>query len=35
MGTWVDRPLTTVAGAVVAALVIGLDAHLLLGFVLG
>jgi manganese transport protein len=35
MGNWVNRPATTVAGAVVAALIIGLNAHLLLGFVLG
>ncbi|MGY1640261.1 Nramp family divalent metal transporter [Geodermatophilus sp. SYSU D00703] len=35
MGSWVNRPVTTVAGAVVAALIIGLNAHLLLGFVLG
>ncbi|MGY1704327.1 Nramp family divalent metal transporter [Geodermatophilus sp. SYSU D00697] len=35
MGNWVNRPVTTIAGAVVAALIIGLNAHLLLGFVLG
>jgi manganese transport protein len=35
MGNWVNRPVTTVVGAVVAALIIGLNAHLLLGFVLG
>jgi manganese transport protein len=34
MGGWVNRRVTTVAGAVVAALIIGLNAHLLLGFVL-
>ncbi|SNS76634.1 manganese transport protein [Geodermatophilus saharensis] len=35
MGGWVNRRVTTVAGAVVAALIIGLNGHLLLGFVLG
>ncbi|MGY1696854.1 Nramp family divalent metal transporter [Geodermatophilus sp. SYSU D00814] len=35
MGGWVNRPVTTAAGAVVAALIIGLNGHLLLGFVLG
>jgi manganese transport protein len=35
MGNWVNRPVTTIAGAVVAALIIGLNGHLLLGFVLG
>ncbi|MGY1672037.1 Nramp family divalent metal transporter [Geodermatophilus sp. SYSU D00710] len=35
MGGWVNRRVTTVAGSVVAALIIGLNAHLLLGFVLG
>jgi len=30
----VNRRVTTVAGAVVAALIIGLNAHLLLGFLL-
>ncbi|MCF6745355.1 divalent metal cation transporter [Blastococcus sp. KM273128] len=34
MGGWVNRRTTTVAGCVVAALIIGLNAHLLLGFVL-
>src|SRR5918912_2355376 len=34
MGGWVNRRVTTVAGAVVAALIIGLNGHLLLGFVL-
>ncbi|MCF6509318.1 divalent metal cation transporter [Blastococcus sp. MG754426] len=34
MGGWVNRRTTTVAGSVVAALIIGLNAHLLLGFVL-
>jgi manganese transport protein len=34
MGGWVNRRITTVVGAVVAALIIGLNAHLLLGFVL-
>ncbi|MBB3086361.1 Nramp family divalent metal transporter [Geodermatophilus sabuli] len=34
MDSWVNRPATTVAGAVVAALIIGLNGHLLLGFVL-
>ncbi|MGY1667249.1 Nramp family divalent metal transporter [Geodermatophilus sp. SYSU D00696] len=35
MGGWVNRRVTTVAGSVVAALIIALNAHLLLGFVLG
>jgi manganese transport protein len=35
MGAWVNRPVTTIAGAVVAALIIALNGHLLLGFVLG
>ncbi|MGY1638255.1 Nramp family divalent metal transporter [Geodermatophilus sp. SYSU D00742] len=35
MGHWVNRPVTTIAGAVVATLIIGLNGHLLLGFVLG
>jgi manganese transport protein len=35
MGGWVNRRVTTVAGAVVAALIIGLNGHLLVGFVLG
>jgi manganese transport protein len=34
MGGWVNRRVTTVAGAVVAALIIGLNGHLLLGVVL-
>jgi manganese transport protein len=34
MAGWVNRRVTTVAGAVVAALIIGLNGHLLLGFVL-
>ncbi|TFV48882.1 Nramp family divalent metal transporter [Blastococcus sp. TF02A-35] len=35
MGGWVNRRVTTVAGCLVAALIIGLNAHLILGFVLG
>jgi manganese transport protein len=35
MGGWVNRRVTTVAGAVVAALIIALNGHLLIGFVLG
>jgi len=35
MGGWVNRRTTTVVGAVVAALIIGLNGHLLLGFVTG
>jgi manganese transport protein len=35
MGGWVNRRATTLAGAVVAALIVGLNAHLLLGLVLG
>jgi len=35
MGNWVNRPVTTIAGAVVATLIIALNGHLLLGFVLG
>jgi manganese transport protein len=35
MGGWVNRRATTAAGAVVAALIIALNGHLLLGFVLG
>jgi manganese transport protein len=35
MGGWVNRRVTTVAGAVVAALIIALNAHLLIGFVTG
>ncbi|MGY1746263.1 Nramp family divalent metal transporter [Blastococcus sp. SYSU D00695] len=35
MGGWVNRPVTTVVGGVVAALVIGLNAHLLIGVVTG
>ncbi|RBY75977.1 divalent metal cation transporter [Blastococcus sp. TF02-09] len=34
MGGWVNRRTTTLAGAVVAALIIGLNAHLLLGLAL-
>ena len=34
MGGWVNRRVTTVVGAVIAALIIGLNAHLLLGLVL-
>jgi manganese transport protein len=34
MGGWVNRRITTVVGGVVAALIIGLNAHLLLGLVL-
>ena len=34
MGGWVNRRTTTAVGAVVAALIIGLNAHLLLGLVL-
>ncbi|WP_336032607.1 Nramp family divalent metal transporter [Geodermatophilus sp. FMUSA9-8] len=33
MGGWVNRRTTTVVGSVVAALIIGLNAHLLIGFV--
>jgi manganese transport protein len=33
MGGWVNRRITTVVGGVVAALVVGLNGHLLLGFV--
>jgi manganese transport protein len=33
MGGWVNRRLTTVVGGVVAALIIGLNAHLIVGFV--
>ncbi|MGX5657560.1 Nramp family divalent metal transporter [Geodermatophilus nigrescens] len=33
MGGWVSRRTTTVVGSVVAALIIGLNAHLLIGFV--
>jgi manganese transport protein len=33
MGAWVNRRTTTAAGAVVAALIIGLNGHLLLGLV--
>ena len=33
MGGWVNRRITTVAGSIVAALIIGLNAHLLIGFV--
>jgi manganese transport protein len=35
MGGWVNRKVTTAVGAVVAALIIGLNAHLLIGFVTG
>ena len=35
MGGWVNRRITTLAGCVVAALIIGLNAHLLLGLALG
>ena len=35
MAGWVNRRITTVAGAVVAALIIALNAHLLLGLALG
>ncbi|SFO56527.1 manganese transport protein [Geodermatophilus obscurus] len=35
MGGWVNRRVTTVTGAVVAALIIALNAHLLIGFVTG
>lgn len=35
MRGWVNRRVTTVAGSVVAALIIGLNAHLVAGFVLG
>jgi manganese transport protein len=35
MSGWVNRPITTAAGGVVAALIIGLNAHLILEFVLG
>lgn len=34
MGGWVNRRITTAVGAVVVALVVGLNGHLLLGFVL-
>ncbi|MGY1735909.1 Nramp family divalent metal transporter [Geodermatophilus sp. SYSU D00684] len=34
MGGWVNRRVTTVAGSVVALLIIGLNAHLLVGLVL-
>jgi manganese transport protein len=35
MAGWVNRPITTIAGSVVAALIIGLNAHLLIGLFLG
>jgi manganese transport protein len=35
MRGWVNRRITTVAGCIVAALIIGLNAHLIAGFVLG
>ncbi|RBY92436.1 divalent metal cation transporter [Blastococcus sp. TBT05-19] len=35
MGGWVNRRITTLAGCLVAALIIGLNAHLLLGLALG
>jgi manganese transport protein len=35
MAGWVNRAITTIAGSVVAALIIGLNAHLLVGLVLG
>jgi manganese transport protein len=35
MGGWVNRRVTTVTGAVVAALIIALNGHLLIGFVTG
>ncbi len=35
MGGWVNRRVTTAAGCVVAVLIIGLNAHLLLDVVLG
>ncbi|MGY1724018.1 Nramp family divalent metal transporter [Blastococcus sp. SYSU DS0533] len=34
MGSWVNRRTTTVVGSVIAALIVGLNAHLLLGLVL-
>jgi manganese transport protein len=33
MGGWVNRRITTAVGSVVAALIIGLNAHLLIGFI--
>jgi manganese transport protein len=35
MGGWVNRRITTLAGCVVAALIIGLNAHLVLAFIFG
>jgi manganese transport protein len=35
MAGWVNRRITTIAGSVVAALIIGLNGHLLIGLVLG
>jgi manganese transport protein len=35
MAGWVNRRITTIAGSGVAALIIGLNGHLLIGLVLG
>jgi manganese transport protein len=35
MGGWVNRPVTTLAGSLVAALIIGLNGYLLVSTVLG
>jgi manganese transport protein len=35
MGAWVNRRVTTLAGSVVAALIIGLNGYLLVDVVLG
>ena len=35
MAGWVNRRVTTLGGGAVAALIIGLNAHLIMGFVLG
>jgi hypothetical protein len=35
MTGWINRRVTTMVGAVVTALIIGLNAHLLLGLLLG
>jgi manganese transport protein len=35
MGAWVNRWTTTLAGSLVAALIIGLNGYLLVGMVLG
>jgi manganese transport protein len=35
MGAWVNRPVTTLAGSLVAALIIGLNGYLLVDLVVG